>query len=154
MVYPWAMATRARPASDGEMIEQILARLRELGGRATPARRVLLSALLDTPGHHSAEELAAAVRARAPGVNISTVYRNLEELERLKVVDRTHLGHGPATYHLATTAHGHLVCENCGSMTEIPAVVFTSLAETVRAQYGFTAEPRHFAILGTCANCR
>jgi Fe2+ or Zn2+ uptake regulation protein len=58
----------------------------------------LLEALLAGPGHRSAEQLAADIQARAPGVNLSTIYRNLDELERLKIVDRTHLGHGPATY--------------------------------------------------------
>jgi Ferric uptake regulator family len=48
------------------------------------------------------------VHARAPDVHLSTNYRNLEELERLGVIDSTRLGSGPATYHLASAAHGHL----------------------------------------------
>jgi len=147
-----AQAT-ARPAADREVIEQILAKLREHGGRATSARRLLLGALLENPGHHSAEQLAAAVQARDPHVNVSTIYRNLDELERLKIIDRAHLGHGPASYHLATGAHGHFVCENCGSMTEVPGHVFTSLAETARIHYGFTIAPHRFAVTGLCANC-
>jgi Fe2+ or Zn2+ uptake regulation protein len=71
------VTTDARPAAGREAIEQILARMREHGIRATQPRRFLLGALLDSPGHHSAEELAAAVQARAPHVNLSTTYRNL-----------------------------------------------------------------------------
>ncbi len=84
-----------QPAADWDVIEQVLARMREDGGRATPARRLLLSALLENPRHRSAEELAADVQAHAPDVNRSTIYRNLEELQRLSVIDRTQSGHGP-----------------------------------------------------------
>ncbi|HUL25629.1 MAG TPA: transcriptional repressor [Streptosporangiaceae bacterium] len=145
---------RAQWAEDGEVVNNALAQLRQHGGRATSARRLLLRALLASPGHRSAEQLAADVQASAPGVNLSTIYRNLDELERLKIVDRTHLGHGPATYHLAENAHGHLVCEQCGSMTEVPSQIFTGLAWTIRDQYGFTVMPHRFAVLGTCAACQ
>ena len=50
---------------------------------------------------------------------MSTIYRNLDDMERLGVVTHAHLGHGPAVYHLASTAHGHLVCEGCGTAIEV-----------------------------------
>ena len=106
------------------------------------------------PGHLSAVQPTAEVQARAPDVNLSTIYRNLEELERLRVVDRTHLGHGPATYHLASAAHGHLVCEKCGSMTEVPQDLFVGLAEQARERYGFAIDPHRFAVTGRCASCQ
>ncbi len=40
-------------------------------------------------------------------MNISTIYRNLDQLVRLGVIDRSHLGGGPAAYHLASATHGH-----------------------------------------------
>ena len=144
----------AQSAADRDLIEQVLARLRAQGGRATSARRLLLRVLLESPGHRSAEELAAEVQARAPDVHLSTIYRNLDELERLKVIDRTRLSHGPATYHLASAAHGHLVCEQCGSMTEVPDQVFSDLAAATKATYGFVINPHHFAVTGRCASCQ
>jgi len=145
---------RQAPATENhDMVEGLLARMRAHGDRATLARR-LLQALAERPGHLSAERLAAEVRARAPGVNITTIYRNLDELERLKVVDRTRPVHGPATYHLASTAHGHLVCEQCGTVTEVPGHLFTSLAERAREHYGFTIEPHRSAVVGLCSTCR
>jgi Fur family transcriptional regulator, ferric uptake regulator len=145
---------RTHRPEGSEVIEDVLAQLRRHGGRATSARRVLLGVLLASPGHRSAEQLAADVQASAPGVNLSTIYRNLDELERLKIVDRTHLGHGPATYHLAAATHGHLVCERCGSITEIPDQMFSDLARAARSRYGFTAMPHRFAVLGICAECQ
>jgi Fe2+ or Zn2+ uptake regulation protein len=137
-----------------DAIEDVLALVRKQGGRATPARRLLLQALFGNQEHRSAEELAAEVRAHAPDVHLSTVYRNLEELERLGVIDSTRMGEGPATYHLASAAHGHLVCEKCGSMTEVPDEMFRDLVRSARATYGFEINPHRFAVTGLCANCQ
>ena len=112
-----------------------------------------LTALFGSTDHKSAEELADEIRAQAPDVHLSTIYRNLEELERLGVIDSTRLGSGPATYHLASAAHGHLVCEKCGSMTEVPDEMFAGLIEAARDHYGFTINPHRFAVTGRCANC-
>ncbi len=93
----------------------------------TTPRRLLVRCLFEASGHRTAEELAAEIQARAPDISISTVYRNLEELERLGVVVHSHLGHGPATYHLATAAHGHLVCRKCEIQLEIAEGFFADL---------------------------
>jgi len=136
-----------------ELVEQVLALVRARGGRVTSARRQLLEALFEAEGHCTAEDLAAVVQEKAPDVHMSTIYRNLDELERLGVIVHTHLGHGPATYHLASSPHGHLVCERCGATVEAPAEMFSSLARKARARFGFAIDPRHFAVLGTCAEC-
>jgi len=135
-------------------IEDVIALVRKQGGRATPARRLLLQALFRSQEHRSAEELATEVRFHAPDVHMSTVYRNLEELERLGVVDCTRMGEGPATYHLASAAHGHLACEKCGSMTEVPDDMFQDLVRSARTRYGFAINPHRFAVTGVCANCQ
>jgi Fur family transcriptional regulator, ferric uptake regulator len=137
-----------------DAVEAVLALVRQHGGRATPARRLLLDALFGSREHRSAEDLAAEVHARAPDVHLSTIYRNLEELERLGVIDSTRLGSGPATYHLASAAHGHLACEGCGSMTEVPDGMFTDLIRIADAEYGFAINPHRFAVTGRCASCR
>lgn len=134
-------------------MDEVLALLRAGGGRATPSRRVLLEVLFESDEHRSAEELAAAVQSRAPDVHLSTIYRNLDELEQLGVIAHTHLGHGPATYQLAASAHAHLLCGRCGRRYEAPAELFAGLARAARQRYGFTIDPRHFAILGRCAEC-
>jgi Fe2+ or Zn2+ uptake regulation protein len=112
-----------------------------------------LEVLFGTSAHLSAENLAEAVQSRAPDVHISTIYRNLDELEALGVVAHSHLGHGPATYCLATSAHSHFVCSECGAIIEAPDELFRSLARTVQTKLGFVIDPHHFAILGRCADC-
>lgn len=135
-------------------MEDALALLKERGGRITSSRVLLLRALFDTPRHRTAEELGAEVRAVAPEVHISTIYRNLDDLERLGVVVHAHLGHGPATYHLAASAHGHFVCEECGAMIEAPNEIFSGLSESAKARFDFDINPHHFAMLGRCQACR
>jgi Fur family transcriptional regulator, ferric uptake regulator len=134
-------------------VDDVLALVRSRGGRATPSRRILLEVLFHADDHLSVEELAEAVQARAPDVHLSTVYRNLEDLEHLGVVVHTHLGHGPATYQLASLAHAHFICEECGARIEAPETMFRGLARMAKAKLGFAIDPRHFAILGRCAAC-
>jgi Fur family transcriptional regulator, ferric uptake regulator len=135
-------------------VDDALALVRQHGGRVTSSRRLLLRALFDAGGHRSAEELASEVQRQAPDVHLSTIYRNLEELERLGVIAHAHLGHGPATYHLAAAAHGHLVCEECGTMIEAPDELFAGLARSAEDRFQFTIDPHHFAVLGRCTRCR
>lgn len=142
-----------RPGHEPTSVDEVLALVRAAGGRATASRRLLLEALFESHDHRSAEDLAAAVQARAPDVHLSTIYRNLEELERLGVIAHTHLGHGAATYQLAASAHAHLICEQCGRRFEAPEELFRGLAREAKSRYGFRVDPRHFAILGRCAEC-
>jgi Fur family transcriptional regulator, ferric uptake regulator len=144
----------AVPLAGFATVEDVLARLRERGSRVTPARRLLLTALFRDRTHRSAEDLAAEVQAQAPDVNISTIYRNLDELVRLGVVDRSRLGSGPAAFHLASATHGHLICEQCRVMTEVPSELFSDIARILAARYHFAVYPHRLAITGHCAACQ
>ena len=152
---PARPAGTVHPVAEAASVDEALARLRAQGGRVTSARRLLLVALFANREHRSAEELAAEVQAQAPDVALSTIYRNLEELERLGVIDRTPLGRGPAAYHLASSAHGHghFVCENCGRMIEVPHDLFRGLADAASRHYGFVIDPHRFAVVGSCIDC-
>jgi Fe2+ or Zn2+ uptake regulation protein len=140
-------------APDADRVEEVLDLLRESGGRATTSRRILLGCLFQKGPHRTAEELAEEVQSVAPDVHLSTIYRNLDELERRGVIVHAHLGHGPATYHLASETHGHLVCEICGGEMEAPEGFFRALTTAAKREYGFVIDPRHFAVLGRCAAC-
>ncbi|MGP8206603.1 MAG: Fur family transcriptional regulator [Acidimicrobiales bacterium] len=141
------------PGAETSSVDEVLASMRARGGRATSSRRVLLDVLFSAEGHLTAEELAVAVQARAPGVHLSTIYRSLDDLQHLGVIVHSHLGHGPATYQLAALAHAHFICDSCGATMEGPDELFRGLARTVKAKLGFAIDPHHFAILGRCANC-
>jgi Fe2+ or Zn2+ uptake regulation protein len=134
-------------------LDEILDLLRARGGRITTPRRAIISALLQSGGHITADELTNQIQADYPDVHLSTIYRCLETLEELAVVDHVHLGHGRAIYHLADEAHQHLMCDVCAQVIEVPDALFESLSERLLADYGFTIQPRHFALLGRCADC-
>ena len=136
-----------------EQAEPILGLLRARGGRVTTCRRAILEAFLSVGGHVTADALTVRVQATQPDVHESTVYRFLDELERLGVVDHVHLGHGPAVYHLASDAHHHLVCDRCGTVVEVPEEVFADLRGRLESGFGFTLQPRHFAVTGRCRAC-
>ena len=136
-----------------ERLEDVISLLRANGGRVTSPRRAILQALIDHAEHPTAEQLTADVQAGQPDVHESTVYRFLDELERLGVVDHVHLGHGPAVYHLADEVHQHLVCEGCGTVVEVSPKVFRPLERTLRRDFGFTVSSGHFAFSGRCRAC-
>lgn len=127
--------------------------LRGRGYRLTPQRQLVLEAVTAL-GHGTPDDICARVRQTADGVNISTVYRTLELLEELGLVTHTHLGHGAPTYHAATDReHIHLVCRDCGAVTEAETAVAEPLADRVAATYGFQIDVAHFAIFGRCREC-
>lgn len=150
MVHDEALRTDAGRLDD---TEPILGLLRAQGGRVTTSRRAILVAFLGSGGHVTAEALTASVQVDQPDVHESTVYRFLDELERLGVVDHVHLGHGAAVYHLASDTHHHLVCEECGAVVEVPEEAFAELRIRLHDEFGFALRPRHFAVTGRCRAC-
>jgi Fur family ferric uptake transcriptional regulator len=143
-----------RGPDDDDRLEDILRLLRQRGGRLTIARRAIIGALLEAEGHVTADELTAAVQRAHPDVHLTTIYRCLDTLEELGVVDHVHLGHGRAVYHLASDTHQHLVCDRCQGVVEVPDSVFADLGDRLRAEYGFAIRLNHFAVLGRCAHCQ
>jgi Fur family transcriptional regulator, ferric uptake regulator len=137
-----------------QTVDDVLALVRANGGRSTHARRLLVSALFERDDHMTAEELAAEVHAVAPDVHLSTIYRNLEDLEELGVIAHAHRAHGAATYYLAGRGHGHLLCQSCGDTIDVPDTLFRTLLRLADETYGFAVDPHHTAISGTCETCR
>ena len=128
--------------------------LRAKGYRVTPQRQLVLEAVMRL-GHATPEEVADAVRQTARGVNISTVYRTLELLEQLGLVSHTPLGHGAPTYHSSDDAdHVHLVCRECGVVSETTPDLVSAVVDRLAAEEGFQADVRHLAIFGVCQACR
>ncbi len=138
---------------DNDRLADALAILKKNGGRITPARRAVIQILISESTHLSAEDLAKRIQHRLPDVHISTVYRTLEALEAVGVVDHVHLGHGRAIYHLSSDIHQHLVCEVCSSVTEVPESFFATLKGVLQETFGFTMRAHHFAVIGRCRNC-
>lgn len=145
----------ARVAREGTDVDQrrIHEEIRRTGGRLTSPTRTVVAILVDSDRHLTADDLIAEADRRLPGIAPSTIYRVLQRLDEIGVVEHVHAGTGPLFYHLRERGHAHLVCNGCGSITDIPDTVLDQLAAAVRDAYGFTVEPHHAAILGRCARC-
>ncbi|MCU1360580.1 MAG: ferric uptake regulator, Fur family [Ilumatobacteraceae bacterium] len=110
--------------------------------------------MVEREGQHvSADELTEVVQRKHPDVAPSTIYRFLDELEHMGLVDHVQPAQGGAVYHLAEHSHDHLLCTNCGTVIEVPSGTFDSLRRLTAERFAFTISHRHFAIAGLCADC-
>ncbi len=136
------------------MSEELDAVLRSRGLRATPQRRFVLDAL-ERLGHATPDQVWEQVQTEAPSLSPSTVYRTLELLEELGLVSHTHLGHGSPRYHAAGDwDHLHLVCRDCGGITETDVSAAAALVDRLRADHGFETDVQHLTVYGRCRRCR
>jgi Fur family ferric uptake transcriptional regulator len=138
-----------------DLSAELAKRIRAAGGRMTVARRVLFDELLEAGGHITADELVERVQQARPGVDRSTIYRNLAALEDSGIVYHVHLAHGPSVYHLTDTGerHAHIVCQDCGAVAELPADTLRALAAELLDAQGFVLCHQHFALTGRCRQC-
>ena len=129
--------------------------LQQEGYRLTPQRMMVLSIIHDSMGHISAEEIHQKVRQQYPFVNISTIYRTLNLLKKLRLISETDLGDGCVRYELLERGrHHHLVCRRCGESFACAHELLRHLQLRLLKKYGFTADLDHFAIFGLCQRCR
>jgi Fur family ferric uptake transcriptional regulator len=130
-------------------------RLRARGLRWTPQRRLLLGVLSEANGHITAAELIERCREADPQTIPSTVYRTLDVLEELGLVQHGHGAEGREEFHvLPDREHGHLHCRECGSSWEIEASQADSLVKALSAERGFAVDLTHLTVVGVCADCR
>ncbi len=134
-------------------VEEIQRRLREAGGRLTQPRRAVIEALVSAGDHPTADDLAEHVARAHPSVHRSTVYRTLDVLAGLGLVEHVHLGHGRAVYHLTGDDDLHLLCEQCGLVVHVDGSLFDTTRSAIEDATGFVLHPGHFALPGTCAGC-
>jgi Fe2+ or Zn2+ uptake regulation protein len=137
-----------------DRLEETLAEIRAQGGRVTPARRAVLEAILGAGEHHfTAAEIFDAVEAAQPRPDRATVYRTLDLLTELGVLTPLQLDSDAVVYHRTDHRHGHLVCDACGDVIELPRRAVAALARKVLHDRGFVVDPDRVAVPGLCARC-
>ena len=128
--------------------------LRRAGHKLTPQRLMILRALRHAGGHVSAAQIAEQVRAAYPFVDVSTVYRTLDVLKRMRLATVTDMGSGDAVFEWAPPEpHHHLICSSCGDVQDLGHGYLEGLASAIERQFAFTADLHHFAIFGLCREC-
>jgi Fur family ferric uptake transcriptional regulator len=129
--------------------------LRRAGHKMTPQRMLILRALRHAQGHVSAGQIAEEVKAVYPYVDVSTVYRTLDVLKRLRLATATDMGGGDYVFEWAPDGpHHHLICSTCGQTQELEHRYLEKLEADLVADFRFAPDLHHFAIFGLCADCR
>lgn len=129
--------------------------LRRAGHKLTPQRLMILRALRHAGGHMTAPRLAEQVREVYPFVDVSTVYRTLDVLKRMRLVTATDMGSGDYVFEWAAEGqHHHLICSSCSGVTDLDHGLLDGLAERLRSEFGFAPDLHHFAIFGLCRACQ
>jgi Fur family transcriptional regulator, ferric uptake regulator len=133
--------------------EAALGALRAHGLRASTARRLVLEALFAADEPVTAERIAGGVGGRFPRSDLASVYRNLETLEELGLVQHLHFGHGPSLYAPAGRSREYVLCESCGSVRSVEPERLRAVRELIRRELGLAASFSHFPIVGVCDAC-
>lgn len=138
------------------LVADVATRLRARGERMTGPRRAVLTALADCGGHLSSEDVVTAVARVDPSVHRASVYRTLEALSGLGVVQHVHVGHGGTAYHLVADPgpHLHAHCRVCGAVHDLPGDLLDDVAAVLARRHAFLLDAGHVALSGTCAGCR
>lgn len=136
-------------------VEQVLQRLKEMGCKLTPQRRLIVEVLLDAGENAlTADEIYQQVRRTYPEIGLDTIYRNLRLMVRLNVVNELKLTGRTAQYSLNREMHNHsLVCLECGVEIPLAHCPIKELEAVALEQHGFVISAHHIELFGYCPDC-
>lgn len=123
------------------------------GLRLTPQRRKVFDVLLEHRDHPTATEVYLRAKQSMPSISLATVYNCLETLVECGLVRQVHIDREPARYCPNLEEHGHFVCEQCGTVFDVPLDSSAKLARHLRLPPGFTITSAEVHLRGICASC-
>lgn len=131
--------------------------LREQGLPVTQQRETIAEVVFGSEGHLSVEDIEEKLRQRGERTGKATVYRTLEMLVKSGLVAEHDFGEGFKRYeHLfgQQPVHEHLVCTECGTVTEIEDPDLVRVQKQVAKGHGFQPQRYRLQIFGLCAACQ
>lgn len=132
---------------------RVLQMLTARGFRETDARRSIVETVLGKEGQFTARQLHEELERW--GVGRATVFRTLDLLVELGVLNRLHTDDRCSAYVVcAAQHHHHLVCERCGAVQEITDARVERAVRAMTVDVGFRAREHHLEIVGTCGACQ
>jgi Fur family ferric uptake transcriptional regulator len=131
--------------------EQAIARLGEAGYRSGASRRQVVDLL----ARETCAVTALEIDRRLDGVGRASVYRTLEQLERLRLVQRVEVGGDAAGYERVDPDlhHHHLVCERCGRLSPFSSEELEAAIEAISTRSEFAVTAHDVVLRGTCPTC-
>lgn len=135
--------------------------LKKNGLKVTTQRIAILEVLQNRPGSHlTAEEIYDCVKVRHPEIGLATVYRTVQLLSELNVIDRFRLDDGYVRYEIGTMEeekshhHHHLVCLECGTVFAFEDDMLETLENKIEETMGFSVTDHEVKLFGYCRDCQ
>lgn len=144
----------------GITIDILRQRLQARQHKLTTQRRTVLEVFIAHPGEHlSAEDVYGILRGDDIDIGLATVYRSLELLANLNILQRMEFGDGCSRYEIGTMSpdehqHHHLICVKCGKLLEFPDDLMDDLENDVLEKTGFKVVDHQVKFFGYCKECR
>ena len=120
--------------------------------RLTKQRAAILRAL-DGSAHLSAETILERVREELPGVSLGTIYRTLDILRELGLVQVFSHAGSAARFEAVLEKHHHLLCSKCGQLYNVSAPGLADLAAAIGSARGYSDIDCALTITGLCMSC-
>jgi Fur family ferric uptake transcriptional regulator len=136
--------------------EHALQRLADAGYRRGGARTAVVEVLGRQTCALSARDIDDALRGEGRAVGRASVYRTLETLAELKLVQRLDLGHGDKRYEAHRPSgehHHHLVCDRCGSVEPFEDPDLELALERLSRRVDYKVDEHDVVLHGACGAC-
>ena len=117
----------------------------------TRQRALILEILQHSPKHLTADEIFAIAREKMPGIARGTVYRNLKLMELDGEIGHLEMPDGPDRYDANPSPHGHLLCDSCGDLADLPVI---GLVREIENAIGTEVRSYQLTIHYICPECR
>lgn len=135
-------------------INNIEITLKDQGYKLTGQRRIIIEVFEECPAHYTAQEVFEKVKTQNPNINFSTVYRNLELLCKIGVINKLNISNKISHFELAHHEHHHhVICLKCGEMKSIDMCPYGELKVSELDELGFVPVNHKFEIYGYCKKC-
>ncbi|MCB0076378.1 MAG: transcriptional repressor [Anaerolineales bacterium] len=136
-------------------ITHIAEALQAHGHRLTEPRQALIEVLVGSEQHLDHAEILARAQQRIPQLGRATVYRTLELLTGLGLIHATYLGDGRQRFCVPSGGHHHhLICNHCGTVTDLDHCLLDDGLERFAQQHDFTVESHLVELYGICHDCQ
>src|ERR1700685_2565477 len=120
--------------------------------RLTKQRVAVLRALGDGT-HLSADTIHQRVRHELPDVSLGTIYRTLDILRQIGLVQAFSHDGGAARYEATFEKHHHLLCTQCNALSNVRVEGIAQMAVAIAERAGFKDVDFSLTIVGRCADC-
>lgn len=122
--------------------------------KITPQRLAILKEIQKF-GHIGIDEIYENIKESNPSMSLATVYKNLTFMQEAKIVDEVKLPNQKQRYELVKKPHIHLVCEKCGSITDMELESsIDALKKTCTDVSHFEVKETSIAMIGICPYCQ